>query len=131
MRGFHPWRSAVFRQLRAVSEGLLSVAGGGAFTALFIWKLGLPSAAVLRFVSGMFWCFAAFAAGRRAGLHARRRGALEGLCCGGLLWLCRLCGAVLLHESPAGILAGLVMLSCAGCIGGIIGVNTKLRKPPD
>ena len=131
MRGSHPWRSAVFRQLRAVLEGMLCVALGGSVTAVLVWKTGLPPAGVLRFAAGMLWCIAAFAAGRRAGLHARHRGALEGLGCGTALWLCRLCGAVLLHESPAGILPPLLMLACAGSIGGIVGVNTKLKKPPD
>lgn len=131
MRGVRPWRSLVFRQLLACAEGMLYVLGGGLLTALLVWKLGLPSAGVLRFASRLFWCAGSLAAGWRAGRHGRRHGALEGALCGAMLCLIWLCGAVVLHEVPRTVMLHGILVCAFGMLGGIIGVNVKLKKPPN
>lgn len=131
-RGARPWRSAVFRHLLAVLEGMLWVGCGGLAVTLAVWKLGSPSGAVMRLVSVLLWSAGAFLAGRRAGKHGRRHGIRTGLLCGGLLCLLLLCGMVLLKEEWHGaLLVRMAAMLLSGAIGGIIGVNTRLKAPPD
>lgn len=131
MRGVRPWRSPVFRQLLACAEGMLYVLGGGLLTALLVWRLGLPSAGVLRLASRLIWCAGGLAAGYRAGRHGRRHGALEGMLCGAVLCLIWLCGAFMLHEQPKDVLLHCVLVGASGASGGIIGVNVRLKRPPN
>lgn len=131
MRGVRPWKSIVFRAGMSAAEGLLAVMGGGFLLALAVYRFGLPSGGVLRTASGILWAGASIWAGRRCGMHGRRCGIAEGGLCGVLLWGCRLCGALLLHEMPAHPGFLLLLLAGSGAAGGVIGVNTKLRKAPD
>ena len=130
MRGFHPWRSVVFRTLLSAVTGLAVVAAGGLLTAVCVWKLGLPSAAILRTVSLLLWCLGGLTAGLRCGLQGRRHGMAEGGICGLLLLLFWGCGAVLCREIPHSIAVFAAALPLSGSIGGILGVNTKRKKPP-
>ncbi|MCR5718866.1 MAG: TIGR04086 family membrane protein [Oscillospiraceae bacterium] len=131
MRGVRPWRSSVFRLLFAAAEGFLIVCSGSVMTALLIWKAGLPSAVILRTVSEILWGMGAFFAGRRSGLHGRRQGAAEGALCGAILFLIWLCGVVIFKEAPKSMLLQGIMMPLTGAAGGILGVNTRLKKPPD
>lgn len=131
MRGVRPWRSIVFRITLAAAEGMLAVLIGGFLLAVLILKLGLPSAGILRFAAGLVWAIGAFLAGRRSGRHGRRYGAAEGALCGFVLTVLWLCGAVLFHETPDSLWVHSIALPLSGAAGGILGVNTRLRKPPD
>ena len=131
MRGVRPWKSIVFRVALAAAEGMLAVLTGGFLLAVLILKLGLPSAGVLRFAAGVIWAAGAFLAGRRSARHGRRHGAAEGALCGFVLVLLWLCGAALFGETPDSFLLRIIVLPLSGAAGGILGVNTRLRKPPD
>lgn len=131
-RTCRPWRSAVFRHLLAALEGSFWVGCGGILLAFAVWKLGSPSAAVMRLAAVLLWSVGAFLAARRAGKHGRRHGIRTGLVCGGMLCLVQLCGTVLLHEAwHSAVLLRMAGMLLAGSIGGISGVNTKLKAPPD
>ena len=131
MRGVRPWKSILFRLGMSAAEGLLVVLTGGFLLAVLILWLGLPSAPVLRFAARTLWTASSFLAGRRCGLHGRRFGIGEGLLCGGILWMLWLCGALLLHETPDRLWIPALLLPVSGACGGVLGVNTKLRKSPD
>lgn len=131
MRCFRPWRSRVFRFAVSAAEGMGLVCGGTLGIACLVWKLGMPPVSVLRFAAGLLWCTGAFLAGRRCGLHGRRYGALEGAVCGILLLAMRLLGARLLGESFGGTGWYVWLLPLTGSLGGVLGVNTKLRRAPD
>ena len=102
----------------------------GLLALLILW-LGLPSARVLRFAARLLWAAGAFLAGRRCGLHGRRFGLWEGALCGALLWALWICGALLFRETPDRLWIPALLLPVSGACGGILGVNTKLRKAPD
>lgn len=128
----HPWRSAVFRHLLAVLGGMLWMTCGGLLLSMLLLFMGEPTAMVMQIMVHLLWCAGAFLSGRTAGLHGRRHGIRTGFICGLLLCAVLLCGVVLLHEAWHMTLLyrmGLILLS--GICGGIIGVNTKLRRPPD
>ena len=131
MRGVRPWRSILFRVLMSAAGGMLAVLTGGLLLAWLILRMELPSARLLRVSAGFLWAAGAMLAGRSCGRHGRRRGALEGILCGGILFLFRIGGAILLHEAPRSLLLYTVLLPAAGALGGILGVNTRLRKPPN
>jgi putative membrane protein (TIGR04086 family) len=87
---------------------------------------------ILTVLADILWCVGSFVSGRRAGLHNRRHGIRTGAVCGAVLVLLLLCGCCIAGELPDvqfGVRCGLLVLS--GCIGGIVGVNTKITRPPD
>ena len=110
---------------------IVGLCGGTLGIACLVWKLGMPPVSVLRFAAGLLWCTGAFLAGRRCGLHGRRYGALEGAVCGVLLLAMRLLGARLLGESFGGTGWYVWLLPLTGALGGVLGVNTKLRRAPN
>lgn len=131
MRGVRPWKSILFRAGMSAAEGLFIVLTGGCLLTLLILRLGLPSARVLRFAARVLWAAGAFLAGRRCGLHGRRHGICEGALCGSLLWVLWICGTFLFRETPERLWIPAILLPVSGACGGILGVNTKLRKSPD
>lgn len=65
-------------------------------------------------------------------MHGRRHGIRTGLLCGGAMYLVLLSGTALLHEEwHTELLFRLGLMLISGAVGGIVGVNTRLRKPPD
>ena len=131
MRGFRPWRSGGFRLAVSCTEGAVFVLGAWFLTAFLVWKLGLPPMGVLRFFAGVSFTVGAFLSGRRMGLHGRHRGALEGAACGIVLEMMRVAVSLTQGGLPMHLAAHTVMLCLAGAAGGIVGVNTKRRKPPN
>jgi putative membrane protein (TIGR04086 family) len=131
MRGVRPWKSIWFRAGISTAEGMLFVLAGAALLALLILRLGLPSARVLRFAARMLWTTGAFLAGRRCGRHGRRHGLAEGALCGCLLTGAWFCGSLLLHEIPGQLWIPALLLPASGACGGVLGVNTPLRRSPD
>lgn len=123
-----PWKSAVYRHILAVLEGVFWMACGGLLLSLLLLKLGAPPAMLMRILTQILWCMGAFLSGRRAGSHGRRHGIRTGLICGALLCSILASGAVLLHEVwHMEMLLRMVLILMAGAIGGIIGVNTRIK----
>ena len=131
-RHWRPWKSAVFRYLASVTEGLFWMGCGGLLLSLILWKAGMPSSVVMQLLTGLLWCMGAFLSGRRAGLHGRHHGIVAGLLCGGMLCLTMLTGVAWMGETMHRThLLRMAMILLAGACGGMIGVNTRLYKPPD
>ncbi len=130
MRRHSLWKSPVLRILLGVLYGMLWMAAGTVLLAGSL-LLGNVSARLLAASADVLWCIGAFAAGSRAGYHARLHGIRTGLLCGLLmssilLVFCISIGAVV----SARVLIRCAMLCIAGICGGIRGVNIKITKPP-
>ncbi|MDE6729918.1 MAG: TIGR04086 family membrane protein [Oscillospiraceae bacterium] len=130
MRHFSIWKSRTGKYLFPTLEGLLCLACGGLLCAGLL-LLGTIPALVMTWLMHGLWICSAFCAGRRAGLHGRTHGIRTGLICSFLLCMILCTGCLILEQFPTEWLFTRCLLMCpAGITGGIIGVNTKLRKPP-
>ncbi|MDE5769460.1 MAG: TIGR04086 family membrane protein [Oscillospiraceae bacterium] len=130
MRHFSIWKSRTGKYLLPTLEGLFCLACGGLLCAGLL-LLGTIPALVMTWLMHGLWAFSAFCAGRRAGLHGRTNGIRTGLICSFLLCAILCAGCLILEELPTERILTRCLLMCpAGITGGIIGVNTKLRKPP-
>lgn len=130
MRRNSLWGYPVFRILLAVLRGVFAVMIGIFLLTGLLLLADVPYS-LLRMAADVLWAVGAFAAGQCAGFHARQRGILTGLLCG--LFLCGvlLCGCTVLELYSVRITIRCVIILLAAVCGGIIGVNRKIRKPPD
>ncbi len=130
MRRNSLWGYPVFRILLGVFRGMLAAAAGIALLAWLMLLLPVP-VQILYPLIDLLWGMGGFTAGQSAGYHARRRGILTGLLCGALLCAVLLCGSVILggHFVRIPLRCGIILI--ASVCGGIIGVNRKIRKPPN
>lgn len=130
LRHFSIWKSRTGKYLLPTLEGLCCLACGGLLCAGLL-LLGSIPALVMRWIANILWAVSSFCAGRRAGLHGRTHGIRTGLICSLLLCVILCAGCVMLGETLTERLLIRGILMCpAGIAGGIIGVNTKLRRPP-
>lgn len=124
------WKSPISRTLLGVLYGLLMMLAATLPFAVLMLFLPIP-APILMVISDLLWCMGAFFGARLAGKHARVHGIATGLSCGMVLCVVLLTGA---GYVGAGICTRILLrctalLPCA-VLGGILGVNTKILKPP-
>jgi putative membrane protein (TIGR04086 family) len=76
-------------------------------------------------------CAGSFTAGFVAAKKRRQKGLLVGLLCGIVMYFVVLIiGLFLLQSaSAAGTAAKLIVMILCSCIGGVVGVNTRCKKP--
>lgn len=120
--------SGVCRYMAALLEGLLWTVPFAVLAVFLVLWMGRLPGMVMDILTGLGWCTAAFVSSRRAGLRGRHHGIRTGILCGSILWTVRLCGAVLLGASvTAGTLLYLLLLLPTGAVGGVIGVNMRIK----
>lgn len=128
----HPsiWKSKTGRYLLPTLEGLVCLSGGGLFCAGLL-LIGTIPAIIMTYLMHILWSISAFCSGRRAGLHGRTHGIRTGFICSIILCVILFCGCFALQEEiTQRLLVRCLLMLPAGIAGGIIGVNTKLKKPP-
>ena len=132
MRQVHHNVRSIARYLTAAAGGLLFPAAGVLCLAGLTMVCGLLPAALTRIAAQLFWWMGAAWAGWYAGLHGRRHGAATGLVCGMLLSAAAAAGAHYLGDGVTSRTAVrcVGMLVC-GIAGGILGVDTRIHRPPD
>ncbi|HAJ97337.1 MAG TPA: TIGR04086 family membrane protein [Ruminococcus sp.] len=130
MRNVRPWKSKIFRHMFALCEGLLCVLVGGLALSGIILLSGNPPAWVMVWLSHVLWSVGSFCAGRCSGMHGRHHGLTDGILCGLLMGIVLFCGAVR-NPLQGRLFVRLILMLICGGIGGIVGVNTKLKKSPD
>jgi len=130
MRNVRPWKSKIFRHVVALCEGLLCVLVGGLALSGIILLSGNPPAWVMVWLSHVLWSVGSFCAGRCSGMHGRHHGLTDGILCGLLMGVVLICGAVR-NPLQGRLFVRLILMLICGGIGGIVGVNTKLKKSPD
>jgi len=124
------WKSETGCCLLSVLRGLLCLSIGGFLLACLLSAFGIP-ALVMTVLMHILWSISAFVSGRCAGRHLRRHGLKIGFFSGLLLCTALLAGCLALHEPMTGkLLIRCVLQLMAGMTGGVLGVNTKLKKPP-
>lgn len=130
MRHISIWKSNLLRYFFSILESVFLLAAGGLCISGLLLIGNLP-AVMLIWMMHILWSISAFCAGRRAGLHGRRYGILTGMLCGILLCLLLFAGCLVLRESVTErILFRSLLILLSSIAGGVIGVNTRLRKPP-
>ena len=125
------------RKKTGIGRDIAALLGGGLLAAPFllliagltVWLGRLPAAA-LRIPVMLGWGCSAFFAARSIGLRRRHHGLLIGAVCGAFYFLIRICGALLLGIALRGTAFWfLLWLVPAGALGGVIGVNTRMKQP--
>ncbi len=130
MRHVSLWKSDVCRYCISLLEGIFCISAGSLCIALLLLTGSIP-AQVLIWLMHILWGVSAFFTARRAGLHGRRHGIQTGFLCSLLLCMLLFTGGMLLHEPlTKRFFIRCLLMFPAGIAGGIIGVNTRLRKPP-
>ncbi|MBD5144118.1 MAG: TIGR04086 family membrane protein [Oscillospiraceae bacterium] len=130
MRRASIWNSKIGKYLLPTLEGLLYLSSGGLFCAGLLLIGTIPAIAMTYFMH-ILWCISAFCSGRRAGFHRRTHGIQTGFICSMILCIILFCGCFALQETfTERLFTRCLLILVAGVIGGIVGVNTKLKKPP-
>ncbi|MDE5738310.1 MAG: TIGR04086 family membrane protein [Oscillospiraceae bacterium] len=130
MRHASIWKSNIGRYLFSTLEGLVCLFGGGLFCAGLLLIGTIPAIAMTYFMH-VLWSVSAFCSGRRAGFHGRTHGIRTGFICSMILCMILFCGCFALQEDiTERLFTRCLLMLVAGVIGGIVGVNTKLKKPP-
>ncbi len=124
------WKSVTGCYLRSVLEGVLFLGAGGLLCAGCCLSVSIPEQ-IMIILMHILWSISAFYAGKRAGLRQRKHGLGTGLICSVLLCMLLSIGCLLMQE----ILSARLLIRCfcillSGMAGGVVGVNTRLRKPP-
>lgn len=126
----HRDKPAAYWYFPAVLLGLLWILAAALAGSVLLWKLPL-SGQTLALLSAGIWCLGAYRAGCSAGTHIRRHGLRTGLICG--LLLCILAGTVcffIRHSFTPEVLKRFLFILAASGIGGIRGVNRKVKGAP-
>ena len=130
MRNYSIWKSNTGKYLLPTLEALLWLSGGGLLCAGLLLIGTVPAIAMI-YIMHVLWSISAFFSGRRAGFHGRTHGIRTGLICSVILCMILFCGCFVLQEQITGrLFTRCLLMLLAGMVGGIIGVNTKLKKPP-
>ena len=130
MRYISVWKSGICRYFLSVAEGVCCLAVGGLSLAGLLLAGTVP-AQLMIWLMHFLWSISAFFTGRRAGLHGRRHGMMTGLLCGLFLCMLLFIGNLALHEAfSKRMLIRCLCILLAGIVGGMTGVNTRLKKPP-
>lgn len=115
----------------AVSSGFFIIVSLVCMCGLGMTRIDLPDMAVYAII-----CFilgiGGYASGVTIGKCKRRNGILSGLKCGLWLWgIISVFGIVYMHEiTLAPLVRNFLFLCIPSVIGGIYGVNSKIRRPP-
>lgn len=123
-------KSKLFRYICFLLEstGIFFIGG---FCLCGIMLSGTIPAVMLIWMAHLLWSMSAFCLARRMGMHGRRYGMFRGLLCGVLVCVLLFIGNALLHEIVTKrILVRCLLILLSGIVGGVIGVNTPIRKPP-
>lgn len=130
MRHVSLWKLHTGRYILSVLKGLFCMTAGGLCIAGLLLAGNIP-APVMILLMHFLWSIGTFSAGRCAGFHGRKHGILTGFLCAFCMILLLLAGNVILQEEFTDrMLTRMLCMLCAGIAGGIVGVNTRLRKPP-
>lgn len=124
------WKSPVLRSVSGVLSGIMLMAAAAVPIAVLMLFVHIPER-FLMLLSDVLWCMGAFFAGKISGKHARVHGIRTGITCGILMCVvlmsvCCGLGAVISLRIQIRCMA---ILPCA-VLGGILGVNTRITKPP-
>lgn len=124
------WKSPVSRTLSGVIFGMMIIAAAAVPIAVLLLFLNIPER-FLMLLSDLLWCMGSFFAGKITGKHARVHGIRTGIACGILMCvvLMSVCSAMGAAISLRIQIRCLAILPCA-VLGGILGVNTRITKPP-
>ncbi|MDE5793042.1 MAG: TIGR04086 family membrane protein [Oscillospiraceae bacterium] len=124
------WQSKIGKYLFPTLEGLVWLSGGSLLCAGLL-LIGTIPAIAMTYLMHILWSISAFCSGRRAGFHGRTHGIRTGFICSVILCVILFLGCFALQENiTERLLTRCLFMLITGIIGGIIGVNTKLKKPP-
>ena len=124
------WQSSVWCTILAVVAGLAVTLLFFLLFSLLISNIDAPDGLV-QAMACLALCAGSFTAGFVAARRRRRKGLLVGLCCGiAMHFVVFLIGLLLLQSfAAAGTFAKLIFMILCSCIGGVVGVNCRCRKP--
>ncbi len=120
------WTNSLLSFIASAAVGILSTLIITALTALFAF-LFISDLSAIRFISLIPLFTGAFSGSFFCGKHRRKKGLIEGIICGVLLYLALLVFGIVFTGSLAG-LKKLLLLVVSGAIGGVTGVNSKRPK---
>ncbi|MBQ8348193.1 MAG: TIGR04086 family membrane protein [Ruminococcus sp.] len=120
------WTNSLLSFIASAAVGILSTLIITALTALFAF-LFISDLRAIRFISLIPLFTGAFSGSFFCGKHRRKKGLIEGIICGVLLYLALLVFGIVFTGSLAG-LKKLLLLVVSGAIGGVTGVNSKRPK---
>ncbi len=124
-------RKKYYGIVTAVSSGFFIIASLVCMCGLGMTRIDLPDMAVSALI-GFVLSIGGYASGVIIGKYKRRNGILSGLKCGLWLWgIISVFGIVYMREIAfAPIVRNFLFLCIPSVIGGIYGVNSKMRRPP-
>lgn len=124
------WQSSIWCTILAVVAGLAVTLLFLLLFSLLMSNINAPDSLV-QAMACLALCAGSFTAGFVAARRRRRKGLLVGLCCGVAMYFAVFLIGLLLLQSfaAAGTFAKLVFMILCSCIGGVVGVNCKCRKP--
>lgn len=124
-------KAKYYNLITSISSSILVIISLSCVCSYCISKIDMPESAVIIMIDFVL-CAGGFISGFQFGKVKRRKGIADGLLCGiwlglivtifGLFYVRKL---VLLT-----MLKNLLFLCISGAIGGVFGVNTKIRRPP-
>lgn len=124
-------KAKYYNLITALSVGVVVIISLTCVCALCIIKIDVPEN-VIRIASNFVLCAGGLAAGFRFGKLKRRKGIVGGIICG--LWLSLIVmifGVLYMREFFFLRLLKIIIFLCiSSATGGVMGVNTKLRRPP-
>ncbi len=124
-------RMKYYGMVTAVSVGMFVIISLICVCGICLTKIDVPDMAVYAvtcFILGM----GGYIAGVTIGKNKRRKGIICGFKCGLWLWgIISVFGIVYMHEISLGMLVkNFIFLCFPAVIGGIYGVNTRIKRPP-
>lgn len=120
------WTNSLLSFIASAAVGILSTLIVTALMALFAF-LFISDLRAIRFISLIPLFAGAFSGSFFCGKHRRKKGLIEGIICGILLYFTLLIFGIIFAGSFAG-LKKLLLLVVSGAIGGVTGVNSKRPK---
>ncbi|MBQ8514526.1 MAG: TIGR04086 family membrane protein [Ruminococcus sp.] len=125
------WESRCCCTLIAIAAGLLVTLICLSGFSVLMTSLDAPDSLV-SCMAAIALCAGSFTAGFISAKHRRRHGLLAGLGCGIIIYFIVFFFGLLLLQSlsGAGTIMKLILIILCSCMGGVCGVNTRIRKPP-
>lgn len=120
------WTNSLISYIASVAVGIISALIVTALIALFSF-LFISDMRAIRFISLIPLFAGAFSGAFFCGKHRRRKGLIEGIICGTLLYIVLLVFGIIFIGNFTGS-KKLLLLVISGAIGGVIGVNSKRPK---
>lgn len=120
-----------YNLITSISSGILVIISLSCICSYCISRIDMPESAVIIMIDFVL-CAGGFISGFQFGKVKRRKGIACGLLCG--IWLCLI--VVIFGLFYTGkivfltMLKNLFFLCISGAVGGVFGVNTKIRRPP-